>query len=157
MQHFCPMCGDKYEGRASKATCSTRCRMAKMRGRGQALRFKPVRKGESKRTGNCVPTAIAEATGLAFQWVETMLLERGNQCKSGYKRHTWEPVIFVLGFVEVADAKGKLLDESLIEPGRIYLAVVREHMMCIRDGNFRDTFKSMKRRKRLLSLWVLRK
>lgn len=157
MLKICFVCKEQYEGRADKKTCSVKCRMSKMRGRGKKLELVKVKRGESKWKGNCVPLAISHATGLAFQHCETLLMRIEEKKKEGYLRRVWEPVIESLGFVEIGDAKGRLLDEMVLEKGVWYLAVVKEHMVAVRDGEYMDLQDYFKRRHRLVSLWKLRK
>jgi len=122
------------------------------------LRLVKVRPGESKRDGNCVPIAIAEATGMSFKHVERMLLNRGPKLKSGYSRAEWEPVVRELGFTHLLEHSGKLVDSDIFEdPDGRYLVQVRGHMFCVIGSDYRDTHKNMKRRKRVHSLWVLGK
>lgn len=154
---ICVVCRTPFEGRADAKTCGDACRMAKSRRRGKKLEFVKIKRGDSKYSGNCVPHAISQATGMAFQWIETMLLEQGKKLKPGYPRKVYEPVLHKLGFVEVVEGRGMLLDEMILENGVWYLACSRDHMVAVRDGEMFDvTHIFKKRRRRLVELWRMR-
>lgn len=150
----CPICKEAFDGKVTKLTCSTACRMAKMRGRGPKLGYVKVRKGESKWKENCVPTAISHATGMAFMHVEALLLAQGKKTKEGYSPSVYGPVLESLGFTRLSHLEGRLLDELPLVPGCWYLVGVRRHMVAVIDGKYMDVGPQLnKYRKRILDVW----
>lgn len=109
---------------------------------------------------DCVPRAVALATGADYEEVHHRMKARGRRSRCGTKSHHWKPVVEELGF-ELIDVRewfeGKTAKTLIPElPFRgVFLVWVTGHIFCVRDGQCSDW--SAGRKKRITHVWKVRR